>query len=352
MLLLFGRAKAYYESLSQRQSLERLEKAINGYAILVATVMEMQCANGFDSCQNTKLYPEVVDGRRLVFRMDRNIAQAVLPAIMGKIPCSLVSTEPLTYDCMNINVVNMFYMDGEGNTSTNIQPSNFFDYRQVWELIVEYDEKGLNRNIPHRLNGHLPPFRLSLLESYTTLGKRTMDKMAYLKDLLKNYATTKRFQEFNNVPNLSTGIGGLVETDDFSIPWVWQVLSRVPEGVYYVCRDMDCLQFCRQLGDGSVDTSNCLPVSQVWEGNNLNSMDILDRIRRNLSVPSDINIGTDGFGNRIQIELIANGITPPPPPGRDYSYTRPPFITNIFVPFCRNSSRIVYDCFVSFTYPQ
>ena len=133
---------------------------------------------------------------------------------------------------------------------------------------------------------------------------------------------------------------------------MWQVLSRVPEGVYYVCRDMDCLQFCRQLGDGSVYTSNCLPVSQVWEGNNLNSMDILDRIRRNLSVPSDINIGTDGFGNRIQIELIANGITPPPPPRRYYSYTRPPFITNIFVPFCRNSSRIVYDCFVSFTYPQ
>lgn len=352
LLILFNRTKGYYESLKQRENFEKIEKTINQYAILVATAMESNCPNGFSSCPNTRLYPEVQNNRFLVFRVDNQIANIVLPSIRSRIPCVMTNNNPITFDCTGLNIVNMFYIDSNNNISTNIQPQNIFDYRTTWELIIEYDERVMGRNIPHRLNGQFPVYRVSLLESYSVLGKRTMEKMNYLKDLLKQYATTKRFQEFNNVPNLSTGVGGLNETDDFSIPWVWQVLSPNRSGLYYVCRDNTCSQFCMQNSDGTVNTGNCLPISQVWESTNLNSQAIFSRIATNLNIPNTINIATDGFGNPLIINLIANGNTPPPAPTRNYSFTRPPFITQIGTQFCFNQSNIVYDCFITFTYPQ
>lgn len=365
MFHFYQRAKSYYENTMQREKLSRLEELINAAAIKIATQVESVCPYGFVDCPNTTLYP-VFNGPIITWNFDNGFAD-VVNMLRSKSPCLILpnwTVNSIRFDCTNIGVVNFVYIDAANNRRTDIMDNNprRFNYLIDWNIAVEYNETGVNNRVIQRRITTGNHYLISLAESYNELGKRTLDKMRMLRDLLKNYGTQKRFMELNSRPDPQTGIGGMYETDDFSIPWVWQILSPDQRFVFYVCRDTACSQFCQRNANGTVNTASCSPVSSVWENSNFtnitsSSRTAFTRIQNNLSVNS--NISTDGFGNSLYIALIGNGnctltncpSNNPPAPSRNYPL-QPPYITVIGTFFCFANQSARYGCSMSFTYPQ
>jgi len=285
------------------------------------------------------------------------------------IPCRLVRNSPnqMIFDCSNLDITRIVYLDSNNNQIQSIHNAGQdFNYLNNYSISIEFNERTAKNGIVQHTIALNNAYSLSLTESYSILGAKTISKMNYIADLLKQYATTKRIRELNARPDQNTGQGGMYEVDDFFVPWVWQVITPNSANLYKVCGDTNCNNMCDLDANGN-PTLNCVSKSNVWDTSAIysnptsSSLTVWNRIRNNLNL--QLNLGVDGFGNRLFVALISNGCgslsscrgMPPTIPQSNYDTAyniKPPFVTLVTTQFCYNAPNIKYNCRFAFTYPQ
>lgn len=343
---------AKYESAKRLEGIDSISDLINNVAIKIAMNVNANCQNGYATCTNTNLYPIIVNGSRLVWNL--NNMPDVVSLVRALSPCYEITatSNSIVLECANLGITRMVYTDGN-NTWTSIHNTGQdFDYRTFYKpsILVTYNDKNWRGGLIPNLTR-----RLSLDKSFDYLGKITIIRVDTIKEALKNYATTKRFLEFQATPNASNGVGGMFETDDFYVPWAWQILTPNRLYINATCSNDNCDNFC--IG------SNCTPKTNVWDiGINSpvnNRALIFQRINSNLGMNLP---DKDGFGNPLYVYPLydinrcnLNTCQAPPLPQRNYqtvAITLPPFQGLITTSFCYLANNPPYNCFTTFIYPQ
>lgn len=342
---------AKYESAKRIEGIDAIGDLINNTAIKIALNVGLNCQNGYATCTNTNLYP-IINGTRLIWNLD-NMSD-VVSLVRALSPCYEISATPnrIELECANLGITRMVYTIG-GNTWTSIHtPGRDFDYLAFYKpsIVVTYNDKNWRGAIIPNLTR-----RISLDKSFDYLGKVTIIRIDTIKEALKNYATTKRFLEFQSTPNASNGVGGMFETDDFYIPWAWQILTPNQAYVNGTCSNDNCDSFCVR--------NNCVSKFNVWDTSINSPINnralIFQRINTNLG----LNLSDkDGFGNPLYVFPVfdrnrcnLNTCQAPPLPQRNYqsvAITLPPFQGLITTSFCYLNNNPVYNCFTTFIYPQ
>lgn len=237
---------------------------------------------------------------------------------------------------------------------------NYID-NKIISLVVEYNEEYARQTIQHRIgntNVYDKPYFIDFGSFFVEMFSINKQRFIDIFNALKKYEVTKRIMEAQN-PTPT----GLTDTDDYFIPWAYQITSSTYANAYTLCNNTTCsnLQNNNYWNRGIAATNMLLATQNV----------------KNYLLGNSPQYMLDAFGNPLGIELVVNMsnydgssckslYSPsggsatnclrfvPPYPQNNYSIAstvKPPFIGYIYSEFCHDLSILRYnDCRMSIVY--
>ncbi|MEM1724825.1 MAG: hypothetical protein QXW71_03510 [Thermoplasmata archaeon] len=221
----------------------------------------------------------------------------------------------------------------------------------IKSLVIEFDELGLRGQIAvQRRVGNTQEYNKPLFIDFSDFYyERNIKNMKIMLDI---YNTLKKYEVIKRIGEIKQGFpNGLLETDDFYIPWVYQITASNKTNAETLCS----VSSCSNLQNNSFWNRNISNTNMYYFLNNLISFYL-----------GDSSYLVDAYGNPLGLELLIDRtkcsklfspkdpsnpnncirLANPPYPQPNYASIvtfRPPFVGYVYSEFCFDLTNRQYD---------
>jgi len=277
----------------QTKNLSLLPRALEeGYLTVVDSVGELCAPDGWNSayCDGTIPFPLLESQGFLHYYLDADLPSTTISAItdrlkgvMGTAGCIYLRSESaggsvrLVFACSRPFLTALTYQLSDGTSSSGLSFGGISPTSFPVGITVSYDLEFQGESVSQTRD-------FSLRELYEKLKGVSAARMNWLKSLIKTYALTRLETEVNRNPYPN----GLHSTEDFYVPWAWQVLAT--DGLIY-----------KECGD-----ENCSGIDD-WLASSPTFQQVLEAVLERLGGGDLYPYCYDGFMYPWRIVLIGNG---------------------------------------------
>jgi len=240
-------------------------------------------------CDSTIPFPILENGILKVYvdsdLPDKASLEGEIKTILTTAGCTYQGTtavggeDSVNFLCLTPKLTSLSYTLSDGSTTTTFQKGGVDPMHFPVKVSIGYTiDMGNGETYSRTVSFDVSYLRNSLI-------RESAERMALLTDALKSYYTTRLSTEVDLQPYPN----GLHSTEDFYVPWEWQVLATDGK-IYKTCNDDKC---------SGIDD---------WETGSPDFDTVIDRIIKNLLYgTSDYPLSLDGFMYSWRIILVGNG---------------------------------------------
>jgi hypothetical protein len=277
----------------QKRNLYNLKRAlVETYLTVVEESGKVCSPDGWLSpyCDRTIPFPILENKGFLSLYLDGDLPAGALSSISTKVKGILASagcvylrtddvsgSKKLVFACSQPLLTSLTYRLTDGSSSSGLSFGGLSPLAFPVSVEVGYDLEFQGETQSRKEE-------FSIRELYDTLKDTSARRMDWLRNLIRTYALTRLETEVHRNPYPD----GLSSTEDFYVPWAWQVLAT--DGKIY-----------KECGD-----SNCSGIDD-WLTSSPSFEDVLKAVVERLGSSGLYPNGYDGFMWPWRIVLIGNG---------------------------------------------